>query len=207
MRFPMQTSASSAPPNKNEADAIPTDRSLVPRNRLIVFSTIAIAGGVLDLSTKSWMFAHLGMPGGNVWWLWEGVFGFQTSLNQGALFGLGQGFAMVFAALSILAALGILYWLFVAGAAQDWLLTISLAMISAGILGNLFDRLGLHGLKSPAGEALYAVRDFVLVMIGKHAWPNFNIADSFLVCGAGLLVLHSILTRSPATDADTEPVA
>ena len=39
------------------------------------------------------MFARLGMPGpdSRTWWLWDGVFGFQTSLNEGALFGMGQG--------------------------------------------------------------------------------------------------------------------
>ena len=60
------------------------------------------------------MFAASGAwPDGRIWWLWQNVFGFQTSLNEGALFGMGQGFWPVFAALSVIAAIGILVWLFV----------------------------------------------------------------------------------------------
>ena len=192
----MQTSVSNALPSKSEPEPV-----RVPLSRPVVFFAIVILGASADLAAKSWMFSRLGMPDGKPWWIWDQVFGFQTSLNQGALFGLGQGFALVFAGLSIIAALGIFYWLFFYGAAHDWLLTIALAMISAGIFGNLYDRLGLHGLVWPpghelAGKTAFAVRDYILVMFGSHPWPNFNLADSLLVCGAGLLVLHSAFTRN-----------
>jgi signal peptidase II len=173
----------------------------VPASRSLVFLFIACFGCALDLITKSWAFAKLDMPGPNsrTAWIWTNVFGFQTSLNEGALFGLGQGMVPVFAGLSILAAVGIFIWLFYAGAARDWLLTIALAFITAGIFGNLYDRLGLPGLISngadgihPAGQPIYAVRDFILVMIGPWHWPNFNLADSFLVCGAILLFWHAL---------------
>ena len=88
-------------------------------------------------------------------WLWDNVFGLTTSLNEGALFGIGQGRVALFAALSIVALIGILYWLFVAGAAEDLLLTVALGPVTAGILGNLYDRLGLPGLISE-GEPVYA---------------------------------------------------
>jgi signal peptidase II len=73
------------------------------------------------------------------------------------------------------------------------LLTSALALITAGILGNLYDRLGLHGLQSPnlgpfhPGGQEYAVRDWILVRIYHWNWPNFNLADSMLVVGASLL--------------------
>ena len=82
-----------------------------------------------------------------IWWLWKDVVGLQTSLNEGALFGWGQGFWQLFAALSVAAALAILYWLFVAGAAADLLLTLALSCVSAGIFGNLYDRLGIPVLR------------------------------------------------------------
>ena len=169
----------------------------VPPSRYVAFVVIAAVGCALDLWVKSWMFAELGMPvRDKKWWIWEGVFGFQTSLNQGALFGMGQGFTWLFATLSVLAAFMVLYWLFWLRAARDWLLCIALAGITAGVFGNLYDRLGLHGLAWPAGyelegQPLYAVRDYILVMIGEYHWPNFNIADSLLVGGAGLLIWHS----------------
>ena len=155
----------------------------------------------MDLATKSWIFTKLGMPdprAGEVWWIWEGVFGLQTSLNEGALFGIGQGNVFLFILLSFVALVALLFWLFVAGAARDRLLTVALGGVTAGILGNLYDRLGLPGLRwtyaselHKLGEPVYAVRDWILVMIGSWNWPNFNVADSLLVCGAILLMILS----------------
>jgi signal peptidase II len=169
----------------------------VPLSRYVLFGVIVAGGCAADLLTKHWMSGWLD-PFGRKTWVWPGVFGFQWSLNQGALFGVGQGKAFLFAALSILAALAVCYWLFVARAARDLFLTIALSLVTAGILGNLYDRLGLHGLRWPyaapghaVGDPVYAVRDWVLVMIGDRQWPNFNVADSLLVCGALLLVWHS----------------
>ena len=60
-----------------------------------------------------------------------------TLFNQGALFGIGQGLGWLFAALSILTAAGIVYWLFIRGEARSWWLTVTLGLILAGALGNL----------------------------------------------------------------------
>jgi signal peptidase II len=178
-----------------------------------------VGGCAADLAAKQWiwsksqLFDSRGMPGCDQWWLWTKVCGFETSLNQGALFGMGQGMALVFAGLSVLAAAGIVYWVFWVGAGRNWLLTIALGAITAGILGNLYDRLGLHGLRwweghPQAGQPVYAVRDFILVMIGPYHWPNFNIADSLLVGGAGLLVWHSVFCgrKDAPPQPESEPV-
>jgi signal peptidase II len=176
----------------------------VRTNRYIVFFAIAIAGCAVDLATKSWMFNRLGMPGapGDAWWIVQDTFGFQTGLNEGALFGMGQGMSFVFAALSFMAAGGILFWLFYMGAASDWLLTVALGFVTGGIFGNLYDRLGMPGLiwnypndLHEIGEPVYAVRDWVLVMFGNWPWPTFNIADSMLVSGAVLLVWHAMVSK------------
>jgi signal peptidase II len=160
----------------------------------------AAAGCLADLATKQWIFNRLGMPGEKpTWWLWQDVFGFQTSLNQGALFGMGQGWVVLFTVLSILVIPGIFVWLFVARAARDRLLTVAAGLVTAGILGNLYDRLGLSGLRWNYANAyhnvrdpVYAVRDWILMMIGNYHWPNYNVADSMLVCGALLLVWHAL---------------
>jgi lipoprotein signal peptidase len=36
-----------------------------------------------------------------------------------------------------------------------------------------------------------------LLRYKDHTWPNFNIADSLLVCGAALLFCHAIFYREP----------
>jgi signal peptidase II len=181
----------------------------VPRNRYLAFFTIAVLGLLADLWTKGWIFGVLGPPtyasGSPVWWLWEGRIGFQTSLNEGALFGMGQGGVWVFASLSVVAAICVVVWFFRGGAAGSLWLTVALAAITAGILGNLYDRLALHGLRREGtwpGESgpAYAVRDWILVMIGDFHWPNFNIADSLLVAGAIMLVWHGLrATDQPET--------
>jgi signal peptidase II len=180
-------------------------KAAVPKSRYCVFIVIAVVGCLTDLATKQWVFDWLGAPdnrNSEIFWLWPEYVGLQTSLNEGALFGLGQGKVLLFAALSVVAAVGIPIWLFYAGAAVDWLLCVALASISAGIFGNLYDRLGMHGLirsvPPRVGEPWYAVRDFVLLQVNNEwRWPNFNMADSLLVCGAGLLLWHAF--RAPAS--------
>ncbi len=186
----------------------------VPLNRFIVFFFVAAAGCLIDLWTKSWIFGRLGPPwdrreGDLV--VWRDYFNFTTNLNEGGLFGFGQGSSLILAGLSLVAALFILYWLFVAGAARDWLLTLSLALIMAGIFGNLYDRLGIPGMTWPHdphravqrnGERVYAVRDWLDVQYHNHHWPIFNIADSLLVVGAGLLFCQIWRSQGkPASDA------
>ncbi len=183
---------------------------MAPPSRMLAFLAVAAGGCALDLTTKSWIFEKLGMPGAKadqVLWLWPGVFSLTTSLNQGALFGFGQGFVAVFAAASIIAALFIIYWLFVQGAAKDWALTLTLALISAGIAGNLYDRLGLPDLSWPGqSQRVYAVRDWLHFKIDHVIdWPVFNLADSYLVCGAVLLFWY-VWTTQPKATGEKPPV-
>jgi len=172
----------------------------VPASRLVLFLTIAVGGCLLDLASKRWVFDRLGQPDdprSHVAWLWQDRVGFQTSLNEGAIFGLGQGQVRIFAAISVAAAVVIPLWLFVGKAAQDRTLCLALALVMAGIAGNLHDRLGLHGLRwihpPRTGEAVHAVRDFVLLQWNdRWRWPNFNLADSMLLIGASLLALNAL---------------
>jgi signal peptidase II len=182
---------------------------VVARSRCLIFLVLASSGCLLDLATKRWIFDKLGMPGGQTWWLWSGVFGFQTSLNEGALFGVGQGSVPLLALLSVAAALAILYWLFLAGGARSLLITIALGSITAGILGNLYDRLGVPHLKwhfaghgHIPGDPVYAVRDWILVMLGNYPWPTFNLADSMLVCGAILMLWQAFRGDEPIKKAE-----
>jgi signal peptidase II len=68
---------------------------------------------------------------------------------------------------------------------------LGLALILGGALGNLFDRLA-HG----------SVVDFLEFYLRGFHWPAFNVADSAIVIGAGLLVLDMLLTRSPKHSAE-----
>lgn len=186
-------------------------RSLVPAWRHLQFWSIVVLGLATDLATKHYMFSQPDLLAGGVRWVWPDHAGFQLSLNEGALFGMGQGGVWLFAACSIAAAVAIPVWLFVFGGARDLLLTVTLAAIMAGVLGNLYDRVGLPGLDwgiirpDRAGEHVYAVRDFVLLswqwppQQRWHVWPNFNIADALLVCGAIAVALQT-WRRAPTAE-------
>ncbi len=178
----------------------------VPRSRYLIFFTLALLGCSADLISKELVFRWRGLPGKDPIWLIDGYVGIETSLNRGALFGMGAGGSRYFACLAIGAVVGIVVWLFPLRAARDRLLTIALGIISGGILGNLYDRLGLwdHGPLPPqwAGHE-HAVRDWILWCwnFKQFTWPNFNIADSLLVCGAGLLLWHACVMREPKGDS------
>jgi signal peptidase II len=116
---------------------------------------------------------------------------------------MGQGMVWVFAGLAVLASVAIPVWLFRFRAAEDWSLTVILGLIMGGILGNLYDRLGLSGERwAPPGataDASHAVRDWILWQINNQwVWPNFNVADSLLVTGAVLVFVK--LMREPIAE-------
>jgi signal peptidase II len=67
---------------------------------------------------------------------------------------------------------------------EDWRNAFPFALIIAGALGNLVDRLRLG----------YVV-DFVEWYVGSFYWPVFNLADSCIVVGAVLMVWYSVRQR------------
>lgn len=178
----------------------------------------AILGSAADLVTKEAVFRHFGMPDEQpTWWLIQDRLGIQTALNPGALFGMAPGNRLIFAALSVAALVGIFVWLFVFQAARDRWLTVALGGITGGIIGNLYDRLGFwHLNRFPAGmdaEFRGAVRDWILFQWKEipldifNPWPNFNIADSLLVCGAIMLAVHALTYREQKSTAAAGPSA
>lgn len=170
----------------------------VPRNRYALFFAIAGIGCAIDLVTKAWIFSWPELGRGQIHWLWPDHVGFQLNWNEGALFGMGQGGVLFFATMSSLAGLAIPLWLFVWKAARDLWLTLALGSVMGGLLGNLYDRLGLPDYVWPGrgvevGQPVHAVRDWMLVQWNDQLrWPNFNIADSMLVIGAIALILHAV---------------
>ena len=196
-------------------DEVPTkdDQRMktVGPGRHFVFWLVVAAGLAADLLSKSLIFAQLGFPNERTEWLIDSSwvkFRFYTSMNEGALWGVGQGFTWLFASMSFVAIAGILYWLFFRKAATSLWLTITLGCVTAGTLGNLYDRLGMHGLIHPNRQEVWkAVRDFFhFRFFGTFDWAIFNVADILLVCGAVLLVFQSFTTElENSVEAKTKP--
>jgi signal peptidase II len=111
-----------------------------------------------------------------------GFFSIVRSENPGIAFGLFQestsryrtGALIVFSVLAV----GILAWMLRRVDRMDRWTAFGLALIFGGALGNVYDR--VH-----AG----AVTDFLDFYIGNVHWYTFNIADSAICTGAGLLLL------------------
>ncbi len=178
----------------------------------LVFGAVCLVAAAVDLITKEVAFSRLGMPGVQPGWpVVQKLLWWETNLNEGALFGLGQGMGWLFVLVSVVALAGIFATITRLHLATDALLVTALGLISGGILGNLYDRLGLPGLTWHAplerhGEAVYAVRDWIHFRLdGVIDWPIFNLADSFLVAGAGLMLLLSFLPPAPASAAVSPP--
>src|SRR5262245_31682628 len=144
----------------------------VGADRWVLFWSIALGGAAFDLATKSIIFARVGEPPSRPVSIVPGILELHTSLNPGALWGFGGTIpngSLIFAGLSIVAALAICYWLFIRGAAASLVLTIALGLIMAGALGNCYDRL-----------AFGRVRDFVHFHVDSVGFDLaiFNFADN-----------------------------
>lgn len=207
MSFPKPLTVSSAPVNSSEPAKSDDSSVTIPLSRYVLYFGLAAVGAAADLLSKHFIFQWRGMPQkDHIWWLIDSFCGIETATNSGALFGMGPGKSWLFATLSIIAAISIPVWLFVFKAGRDNWLTVALGLVTGGIFGNLYDRLGLWSPPGHPEMSIPEVRDWILFQFAGWNWPNFNIADCLLVCGAILLVLHALFQK-PATEQNSEKVA
>ena len=145
--------------------------------QIVIFFSITIGGITLDLWSKSAIFARL--EDGETLPIIDGIVQFIKTTNLGAAFGIAHGQRALLVSVSAIALLVIL-GIFFFGKIRDTSMTVILAMLVAGVTGNLYDRIFNNG----------QVRDFIDVVYwpGKH-WPAFNVADSLLCIAVGLLII------------------
>jgi signal peptidase II len=167
-----------------------TEREALPKAALVLAGT-AVALYAADQLTKALIVASF-EPGesaeviGDVVRLWY-------VQNTGAAFSLFPGALWLFLPVTVLA-LVMIGWFFRSFRARGPWIHVVLGTILAGTLGNLTDRLRLG----------YVV-DFISVGFGTTRFPAFNIADSAVVVGIGLLVIYlSLADRQAGHD---EPAA
>lgn len=174
-----------------------------PMSRIILFLVIALGGAAFDLGTKTAVFRMIGEPELSApLSVVPDILELRTSYNPGALWGFGRNWgysSLVFAGLSVVAGLGIVYYLFFHGAASDARLTAALGLITAGAIGNCYDRL-VYG----------QVRDFVHFHVDAINFDCaiFNFADNMLVLGAISLMLLALRPEpeAPATGGAAESI-
>ena len=111
-----------------------------------------------------------------------GFFHLTYITNDGMAFGINFPFGIyIFSAISIILTIILFYYLWTIRY-ESILIRSGVAMILAGAIGNLIDRLFL-------GEVV----DFLDFMIGDLHWYVFNLADSYVTIGMGIILYDSII--------------
>lgn len=160
------------------------------QKKTIIF--LAIAGTVilLDQLTKHWIIATLRLHEGFT--VVDRFFNIVHVRNPGAAFGFLAGASpafrsVFFLAVTLVAILLIIHYLrhtLRQTGIEKLPLVFSLALIFAGAVGNLIDRLRF-------GEVV----DFLDLYVGSYHWPAFNVADASISIGAAVLAISLFAKR------------
>jgi signal peptidase II len=147
--------------------------------KLPIFLTILVVGVVLDQITK--LLVVQSMTLGEQIPVIEGFFNLVLVYNRGVAFGLFANmsleFAWVFFIITTSLVLGVVAFLWWRLPNDQTLAAVGLTLIFTGAVGNLIDRVRL-------GEVV----DFLDFHLGSYHWPAFNVADSLVCLGAGVLL-------------------
>ena len=184
-----ETKASNARPCQSRPFFKQIAVSLPDAKTHIIFWSLMISGLALDLWTKKAVFDWLKPM--ESYPIIDGLLRLIIAENNGAAFNMFAGKPYFLAAVSLIAMAGI-FAVFLLSGGMHKLVHIALGLFAAGVCGNLYDRLFNNG----------SVRDFIDVYRGDYHWPTFNVADSLLCIGVGLLIISSFFTEKPAQKHD-----
>ncbi|MDD4890770.1 MAG: signal peptidase II [Phycisphaerae bacterium] len=176
---------------------------------------VLVAVLAADLLSKHYAFAILGEPPlredqhtiARARDVIPGVLEFVTQYNQGAALGILRGHVVLFVVVGV-AALAVFLAFFARSGRKQWFFQTGVALVLAGALGNIYDRV--------VSYTDHQVRDFIHIttrgsreLIGR--WPAdgyypwvFNIADMALVVGVIMIVLSSARRPKPDTSEPGE---
>jgi len=165
----------------------------------LLFFAVALAGAGLDLASKHLAFQHIQSRYDEVPII-KGCFSFGKTTNPGVVFGLGAGAKKFWLAISV-AAIPVILAIFYTVRRPKWILTISLGMILAGTIGNMWDR---------AFTDAHEVRDFIKFYYRpasgpEKIWPLFNLADAFICVGVFLLTIEMMFFDEKKQKPDESP--
>ncbi len=149
---------------------------------------------LVDQASKAWAVRKLRFGDGRT--MIQGFLDLVYTENRGIAFGqLQEGGSFgrwFFVALAVAAAVAVLYYFFRIPRSDDRVLG-ACALLLAGILGNLTDRVRLG----------YVI-DFIVLHAGQYHWPTFNVADASICVGALLLAYDLVFTKKGSVVSSTE---
>lgn len=153
---------------------------------------LAAAGAVflIDQTTKAWAVRRLRF--GDVREVIPNFLNFAYAQNTGVAFSMfddhGDTGRWGLSVVALIAATLVLYFFWKTPRTDDRILG-ALALLLAGIVGNVVDR-----------ARLGFVVDFIDVQFGNWHYPTFNVADMAICVGAGLLILDMFLSKKKSAD-------
>lgn len=165
------------------------------RDLLWKIGYLAIAGGVflIDQTSKAWATKELRY--GDDRTLISGFLNLAYAQNTGIAFSMlddhGDAGRWGLSIVAIVAATLVMYFFWRTPRTDDRMMG-ALALLLAGIAGNVTDRLRLG-----------FVVDFIDVQFGNWHYPTFNVADSAICIGAGLLILDMFLNKKKYSSEST----
>jgi signal peptidase II len=164
------------------ADSATAGRVLTRRQAMTFGFVVAVVILVLDQLTKWWIVGTVMDPPQAV--EVTPFFNLVMVWNRGITFGMfGDAYwgRWAFAALALVIVAVLISWL-----ARTFHRTtaFALGLVIGGAIGNVIDRIRWG-----------AVADFLDFHLGGWHWPAFNLADSAIVVGVGLLILEALFSR------------
>ncbi len=168
---------------------LPTDNGRTRAAWRVGYLVAALGIYLMDQSSKAWAVRRLRFQDRSII---RGMLDFVYAENPGIAFGqlqeggsFGRWFFVVLAGAAAIA----VFFYFLRTPRNDDRVLGACALLLAGILGNLTDRVRLG-----------FVIDFILLHAGQYHWPTFNVADASICIGALLLAYDLIFASRKAKE-------
>jgi len=152
------------------------------KHRFFIYGSIwAVVSLALDFASKWYILNVVMQPPQmiTITSFFDIVLAWNPGVSFSMLNSLGEYGPLALSILAIGICTGLLYWMWIA---ETKLLAIGLGMVIGGALGNVLDRIQFS-----------AVVDFLLFHVNEYAWPAFNIADTMISIGVGLILVDGFL--------------
>ncbi|MFP4476571.1 MAG: signal peptidase II [Desulfatibacillaceae bacterium] len=171
-----------------DAEKAGTGKERLDRPKLVRLAAIVVPLVVADQLTKAWILASLRLYDGFA--VIPGFFNIIHVRNTGGAFSVFSDShqtlrVAIFVGGATLALLLVLYLYKQTPLAARWFAA-SLALVMAGAVGNLIDRLRFGN-----------VVDFLDFHVGSWHWPAFNVADMCITVGVAILAVHFLFKKEP----------
>jgi signal peptidase II len=155
--------------------------------RYLIYCLVILGGVVLDQWTKRLILDHI--HGSDDFQHWLPVLSIVRTHNMGVSFGMLSSFNLGPWFYGVLSLSIIAFLVYMIVKTQRMMPQAAFVLMISGAIGNLIDRFS-HG---------YVV-DFISVhWFEKYYFYVFNVADIFVSCGAGLIILDALIEKRTQT--------